>query len=104
MKVIVHAITQETKKMKEDSSKNNKEKEKWKKKKWNESDGACNNSRSQSEISKNDTPQNRKVKKKVEIKEVQYYYYQKFEQYTRDYYFDKESKNNDKGVAQFAHS
>lgn len=39
-------------------------------KKWNESDGACKNSRSQSEISKNDASHNHKSNKKVEMKKV----------------------------------
>lgn len=49
------------------------------KKKWNESDGACKNSRSQAEISKNDASHNHKSNKKVEMKQVQCYWCQIFD-------------------------
>lgn len=38
------------------------------------------------------------------MKEVKFFCFQKFGHYTRDYYFNKESKENDKRVAQFAHA
>lgn len=56
-------------KIKEDSLKNKKDKEK-QKKKWNKADGAGENSRNQSETSKNGAHDNKKFKNKVEVMEV----------------------------------
>lgn len=58
-----------TKKMKENSSNNNKDKERWKKK-CNESDDARKNSRSHGETTKNNAPHNQKLKNNMEMKEV----------------------------------
>lgn len=38
------------------------------------------------------------------MKEFQCYYCQKFGHYARDCYFNKESKENNNGVVQFAHA
>lgn len=89
-------------KMKGDSSKNKKGKEK-QKKKWNKGDGACENSRNQGETSKNGAHDNQKLKNKLEVMKVQCCCFQKFEHYDRECYFNKYSKENGKGVVQFAH-
>lgn len=89
------------KKMKESSSNNNKVKVKWNKK-LNVNVDVGKSSRSQDETCKNCENQHQKVKKKVDMKEVQCYCCQKFGHYVRDYYYN-ENNDEDKGVAQFAH-
>lgn len=89
--------------MKDDSSNNIKVKEKGKKK-WNEGVDAGKVSRSQSETSKNGATQNQKFKKKVEMKEVQCYCFQKFGHHAPNCCCNKESNGGDKFVIQFAHT
>lgn len=74
-------------------------KQKWKKK-LDDNDDAGKALRSQGETSKNGANQYQKVKKKVDMKEVQCYCCQKFGHYVRDYCYNK-NKDEDKCVAQF---
>ncbi|XP_050895721.1 uncharacterized protein LOC127102394 [Lathyrus oleraceus] len=89
------------KKMKENSSNNKKVKQKWKKK-LNDNGDVGKASRSQGETIINGANQNQKVKKKVDMKEVQCYCCHKFCHYVRYCYYNK---NNDeaKGMTQFSH-
>lgn len=88
--------------MKEISSNNNKVKEKWKKKLKDNGD-AGKALRIQCETRKNSANQNQKFKKKIDMKEVQCYCYQRFGHYARDCYFNKDN-GDDKGMAQLAHA
>lgn len=47
---------------------------------------------------------NQKLMKKAEMKKFQCFCCQKFGHYARDCYFNKESKDNDEGLAQFSHA
>lgn len=90
------------KKMKGISSKNSKVKGKWRKKlKDDVIFGKA--SRIQDETSKNNAIKNGKFKKKVIMKEVQCYFYQKFCHYDRDYYFNKDN-GDEKVVVGLAHA
>lgn len=69
-------------------------KEKWKNKKWNDV-SAGKNPNNQQETNKNGVSHKNKFKKKIDLKEVQCYCSQRFRDYARDNYFNKESNASD---------